>query len=272
MTESGAPGPAVEPRAAYFTMEVGFDPAVPTYSGGLGILAGDTLKAAADLGAPVVGMTLLHRQGYFRQRLDARGGQRELPVTWKPEERLSLMPPRIVLELEGRSVQVCAWRALIEGARGGSVPLYFLDADLPANAPEDRALTGMLYGGDDRYRLRQEALLGLGGAAMLRSLGFHKLQVYHMNEGHSALLVLALLEEAGGDHEAVRRRCVFTTHTPVPAGHDQFPMDMVRGVLGAKRAEALVGSGCCRPDSLNMTYLALSASRYVNGVAMRHGQ
>jgi starch phosphorylase len=267
-------------QIAYFSMEVGLDPSIPTYSGGLGILAGDTLRSAADLGVPMVGITLLHRQGYFRQRLDSGGNQTETPDIWKPEEILEPVAPEVAIAIEDREVRVRAWRYEIQGLSGHRVPVYFLDTALPENSPWDRTLTDHLYGGDGHYRLCQEAVLGLGGMAVLSALGFKEKVIYHMNEGHSALLTLALLEaqdEAGSsppetDVEAVRRQCVFTTHTPVPAGHDQFSWDLVRQVLGQKRASLLESSQCCVNGNLNMTYLALRFARYINGVAMRHGE
>jgi glycogen phosphorylase len=267
-------------RIAYFSMEVGLNSAMPTYAGGLGILAGDSLRAAADLGVPMVGVTLLHRKGYFRQQIDCSGNQRESPADWSPEEFLEPLADRVSLTLEGRKVQMRAWRHLLRGITGHNVLVLFLDTQLPENSPEDQTLTDHLYGGDSHYRLRQEAVLGLGGMAMLRALGFDTVQAYHMNEGHSALLALALLEEQVGgrglrsatqaDVEAVRRQCVFTTHTPVPAGHDQFPMAMVRQVLEEELCLAIERHECCQGDTLNMTYLALYFSRYINGVSMRH--
>lgn len=261
---------------AYFSMEVGLEPGMPTYSGGLGVLAGDTLRAAADLDVPMVGVTLLHRQGYFRQQLDAQGNQSEQPALWAPEQFLEPLEPRVSLTLQGRSVQVRAWRYGVRGSGGHIVPVYFLDTALEANDPYDRALTDHLYGGDALYRLCQEAVLGMGGIAMLRALGHEQVAICHMNEGHSALLALGLLLEKrrveGNPHEAVRQRCVFTTHTPVPAGHDQFPMDLVHRVLGPALRDTLMESGCCLGDKLNMTFLGLHLSRYVNGVAMRHGE
>lgn len=269
------------PEVAYFSMEIGVDPAIPTYSGGLGILAGDTLRAAADQGVPMVGVTLLHRQGYLVQHLDSQGNQTESPQHWSPEAVLQPLEPRITVSIEGRRVSVRAWRLPIQGVSGHAVPVYFLDADLPENNPPDRHLTDHLYGGDDRYRLCQEVILGFGGVAMLRALGHSLIHTYHMNEGHSALLALALLAErtgglgweaAAADVEAVRQQCVFTTHTPVPAGHDNFSFDLVERVLGGALAGALKRSACCPIGTLNMTYLALYHSRYINGVAMRHGE
>ncbi len=274
-------GTLVHPsRVAYFSMEIGLDPAMPTYSGGLGILAGDTLRAAADLGIPMVGVTLLHRKGYFRQNLDAKGNQSESVFEWYPEEFLEPLRPRISLTIEGRTVQVRPWLYTVHGISGQRVPVYFLDTALEENNSWDRRLTDYLYGGDERYRLCQEAVLGLGGVAMLRALGYRNVKAYHMNEGHSALLVLGLLEGRSKDRhlstitdadiEAVRRQCVFTTHTPVPAGHDQFPLSLVEQILGEERATFIASSQCCLVGTLNMTYLSLFFSRYVNGVSHRH--
>lgn len=269
-------------RVAYFSMEAGLESGMPTYSGGLGVLAGDTLRAAADLGVPLVAITLLHRQGYFRQRLEASGDQIEEPYPWEPQDYLEPLDVRIAASLEGRRVLLKPWRYVVEGVSGHKVPVYFLDAVLPENDPRDQALTGQLYGGDERYRLSQEVLLGIGGVAALRALGFDQIDTYHMNEGHSALLSLALLEEAAGergldsitpaDCQAVRDRCVFTTHTPVPAGHDRFPIRLVQDVLGEERARTLELFPCCTDQTLNMTFLALFFSRYVNGVSLRHGE
>lgn len=265
---------------AYFSMEFGIDPAMPTYSGGLGILASDTMRAAADLGVSGVGITLLHRRGYFRQHLDAYGNQSESEVEWRPEEFLELLPQRVIIVVENRQVQVQAWRYLLRGESGHNTPVYFLDTAIPENSPSDQELTGHLYGSDDRYRLRQQAVLGLGGVAMLRALGYRKIHAYHINEGHSALVALALLEEQtwGADLssvnraqiESVRQRCVFTTHTPVPAGHGYIAMDLVRDVLGEERARFLATAECCFDGVLNVTAFALNFSRYINGVSMRH--
>ncbi|GIW39642.1 MAG: alpha-glucan phosphorylase [Candidatus Binatia bacterium] len=268
------------PRVAYFSMEIALEASIPTYAGGLGVLAGDTLRAAADLGLPFVGVSLVHRKGYFRQQLDAEGRQTELPDDWSPQERLEEAPARVELRLEGRRVLVRAWKYRIRGAGGAEVPVFLLDTDLPENAPQDRRWTDHLYGGDGRYRLGQEALLGLGGIRILRALGYPKFDVYHMNEGHSALLVLGLLEQEAffrgsarpgmEDREAVREACVFTTHTPVPAGHDRFPADLAAAVLGKEKLEILSSFGGVRDGVLDMTGLGLVFSRFVNGVSARH--
>jgi starch phosphorylase len=267
---------------AYFSMEVGLDSAMPTYSGGLGILAGDTLRAAADLGLPMIGITLMHRKGYFRQTLDATGHQSESPAEWDYEEQLEPMVPRAFVPISGRAVMVRAWRYVVRGVFGHTVPVYFLDTGLIENEPWEQSLTDALYDGDARHRLCQEIVLGMGGVAMLQALGYKNVSTHHMNEGHAAFLTLALLERevargdltavAESDGEAVRQRSVFTTHTPVPAGHDQFPVDLVREVLGPERLAALETMHCIHDGMLNMTYLALHLSRYVNGVAMRHGE
>lgn len=281
MTSAALDTTAARP-IAYFSMEIGLDSSMPTYSGGLGVLAGDSLRAAADLGIPMVAITLLHRKGYFRQRLDSIGLQSEAPAPWSPESRLQALEPRISVAIEGRAVRVGAWVYRVQGVSGRAIPVYFLDTSLPENAPEDRTLTDELYGGDSRYRLCQEVILGIGGVAMLRALGYGDVSVHHMNEGHSSLLALALLEEQVGtrglasaneaDVEAVRQRCVFTIHTPVAAGHDRFPMSLVAEVLGAERAGFL--AHVSYPDKLtfNLTWMALTFSRSINAVSFRHGQ
>jgi starch phosphorylase len=200
-------------------------------------------------------------------------------VAWAPEDLLQRAQATVEVEIEGRRVKVGAWWYAVNGASHSSVPVFLLDTNLPANDPYDRTLTDYLYGGDQHYRLCQEAVLGIGGVRMLRSLGFDQEASFHMNEGHSALLALELyfeeLARQPDSHQAVidrvRRKCLFTTHTPVPAGHDQFSMETARRVLGERRVEALRSLGCCE-DQLNMTMVALSLSHYVNGVTQRHGR
>ena len=256
------------PRIAYFSMEIGLESHIPTYSGGLGVLAGDTLRSSADLGLPMVGLTLVYRKGYFRQHLDTQGYQTESPASWEPEEILDPLEPVVTVHLEGRPVRVRAWRYQVHGHSGHTVSVYFLDTRLPENSEWDQTITDHLYGGDDDYyRLCQEVVLGMGGIALLSALGLNDRVIYHMNEGHSALLTLALLKselQKTGDPgsaeavvEAVRQQCVFTTHTPVPAGHDKFSWDLVQKVLGTEYADLLKASNCCIDGSLNMTYLAL---------------
>ncbi len=270
------------PSIAYFSMEIALDPSIPTYSGGLGVLAGDTLRSFADLAVPVIAVTLVHRKGYFRQHLDAFGNQTEEPQFWNPEHTLEEMPGRATVSIEGRPVTIRAWKYVVVGVNGDKVPTYLLDTDLPENTPWDRRLTDQLYGGDDYYRLCQELILGYGGLKILQKLGHNDIQGYHMNEGHSALLALGLLERrldqsfAGRvkkiDIDSVRRTCIFTTHTPVPAGHDHFPRTMAEQILGNEASELLSETDAWHGEELNMTYLALRFSGYVNGVAMRHGE
>jgi starch phosphorylase len=267
---------------AYFSMEIGLDLGIPTYSGGLGILAGDTIRSAADLQVPMVAVTLLHRKGYFRQRLDSSGWQTEEPMEWVVEDFLKEMLPRTFITIEGRTVYLRAWKYEVKGISGFKVPIYFLDADLPENSEWDRTLTHYLYGGDQHYRLCQEVILGIGGVRMLRVLGYDRIERFHMNEGHSSLLTIELLDEeakkAGRtriqpeDIEKVRAKCVFTTHTPIPAGHDQFPLDLVNRVLEYREVILEMRDVFCCEGLLNMTYLALNLSRYINGVAKRHGE
>jgi glycogen phosphorylase len=266
--------------AAYFSMEIAINPGMPTYSGGLGVLAGDTLRSFSDLGTPLVAFTLLHRKGYFRQHLDNQGKQTEDIQPWTVTDFCTEEAPRITVTVESRTVTVRAWRYDMVGRAGHIIPIYLLDTDLPENSAWDRSLTDHLYGGDSNYRLQQEIILGMGGARMVNALG-HRVNVYHMNEGHAALLTLALLEaQLGGgplnrvtdvDVNAVRQKCVFTTHTPVPAGHDRFSIEQATRILGGERTARLESLGCCHENMLNMTYVALHFSRYVNAVALQHG-
>jgi len=267
-------------KIAYFSMEIALSKALPTYSGGLGMLAGDTLRSAADTGASMVAVSLVHRRGYFQQHLDAVGQQTESDVVWQPET----LPPAgrlIHLQLQGREITLRAWRFDVVGVTGHVIPVFLLDSDVEGNDPWDRRLTDHLYGGDTYYRLCQEAILGLGGIHLLHALGCQP-EVCHMNEGHASLLSIGLLEArlapaplaeaTEQDANAIAQQCVFTTHTPVPAGHDQFGLDQMFQVLGHERSSVIERFGALHNNLLNMTYLALRFSRYVNGVAMQHGK
>ncbi|MFQ5867676.1 MAG: alpha-glucan family phosphorylase [bacterium] len=266
-----------EKRIAYFSMEIGIDSKIPTYSGGLGILAGDTIKACADLNVPLVAVTLLYKKGHFYQKLDNQGQQKELPYEWNPKDFLTLLPKKVSVTIENRVVFIQAWQYRATGGSGYCVPIIFLDADIAPNSDYDRTLTDYLYGGDEKYRLAQEIILGIGGVRMLKELGYHRISRYHMNEGHASLLTLELLNERKRNREPiwdidrVRRMCVFTTHTPVPEGHDQFSYDLVRQVVGKSMPIDLLKS-IGGEDRLNMTLLALNLSHYVNGVAKEHGK
>ncbi len=271
-----------EPKIAYFSMEIGLRSDVLTYSGGLGVLAGDTVKSSADLKLPLVAVTLVSRQGYFRQELDTGGRQIAHPAPWDPGRMMTLLPARVRVMIDRRPVAVAAWLYWVESPTGGRIPVLFLDTDLPENSAEHRELTSFLYGRDAAYRLRQEVVLGMGGGKMLQALGV-TVRKYHLNEGHSALLTLELLErfrkpiesvwheDLVWDVDRVKDLCVFTTHTPIGAGHDRFSYDLVERVLGIPVPLPVV-KRFAGDQELNMTLLALNLSRFVNGVAKKHGE
>ena len=262
--------PSTKVQAAYFSMEIGLRNDLPTYSGGLGILAGDTLKSASDLAAPLVAVSLLYNKGYFIQSIDEQGNQHEQSVMWTPSDLLTLMPERIEVAIDGRQVKIQAWKYAQIGVTGHELPIFFLDTNLPENTPFDREITSQLYGGDLYQRLVQEIVLGIGGIKMLDALGYQDLETYHMNEGHAAFLTLELLPRYNWQDAEVRKHCIFTTHTPVPAGHDEFPYDMAYKVMGNYlpwHIKEIAGH-----HTLNMTILSLNMSRFANGVAKKHGE
>jgi glycogen phosphorylase len=267
---------------AYFSMELAIRPEMHTYAGGLGVLAGDTARSCADLELPVVFVTLISRAGYFRQEIGADGQQIEHPDWWDPHRWCTPLNAMVAVDIEGKPVWIRPWLYIHTCPLGQPVPILLLDTDLEQNGTEDRALTHHLYGGDEAYRLKQEIILGLGGMRLLHALGFD-IQTFHLNEGHAALLTLELLKRhrlppAHGDGgevayeiAEVRESCVFTTHTPIQAGHDRFPYPLVERVLPGfvplDTLKRLAGA-----ERLNMTQLALSLSGYVNGVARRHAE
>lgn len=269
-------------RIAYFSMEIALRSDIPTYSGGLGILAGDTVRSCADLELPLVTVSLVSRAGYFHQYLDETGKQREEPDIWDPAKFAEPLQARVAVTIDDRNVWVGGWLYVLEGHMGGRQPVILLDTDLAENQPDDRQLTHYLYGGDQAYRLMQEIVLGIGGARMLHALGF-RIRQYHLNEGHAALLCLELLNryaypsqdlrpgESPYDIPRVRELCNFTTHTPVEVGHDKFAYELVKRVLDdfvdLDTVKHLAGS-----QELNMTRLAMNCSEYVNGVAERHAE
>lgn len=272
----------VRTRIAYFSMEIAVRPEMHTYSGGLGILAGDTARSCADLELPAVFVTLISRAGYFRQRVDADGRQVEEPDPWQPTEWCTPLDAMVSVAIEGSPVWIRPWLYVHTCPHGHQIPILFLDTDLDLNAAADRELTHYLYGAGESYRLKQEIVLGIGGLRLLRALGFDP-DTYHLNEGHAALLTLDLLNrwrvptqdriagESAYDIAEVRARCVFTTHTPVEAGHDRFPYDLFERFLPdfieLDTLKRVAGS-----DRLNMTRLALNLSGYINGVARRHAE
>jgi len=271
-----------EPRIAYFSMEIALRNEIPTYSGGLGVLAGDTIRSAADLELPIVAVSLVSRAGYFVQEIDDQGRQLEHAASWDPSQWASQLGSKTAVFLGDRTVWISAWLYVLKGHMNGQQPVILLDTDLPENAEEDRQLTHFLYGGDDTYRFKQEFILGVGGVRMLQALGFD-IRQYHMNEGHSALLAAELLRryaypaedmqpgESSYDIPRVRELCCFTTHTPVEAGHDRFSYNIVQPMLGdfvdLATLKRLAGN-----DNLNMTRLALNLSEHINGVAKRHAE
>lgn len=263
---------------ALFSMEIGVDLKIPTYSGGLGVLAGDILRSCADLNIPIVAVTLASNKGHIAQKLDEEGNQTEVPLEWRIDDFATPMPPKVSVPLEGRAVKVQAWKYILTGREGNQLPVYFLDTNLFENSEPEREITSYLYGGDERYRLSQEIVLGIGGLRMLDALGYTNLRKYHLNEGHSALVALELIQKMKNEHpdytpehilELVRKKCVFTTHTPVPAGHDKFSISLVKALLG-DYCDAPEVEHICQGDELNMTLLALEHSGHINGVAKRH--
>jgi glycogen phosphorylase len=272
---------------AYFCAEFAVHTSVPIYSGGLGLLAGDTCKEASDLGVPFVAVGALYPEGYFRQQVKADGTQEVyyeriqthltplLPVNNDDGSRLLVTVP-----LDGRDLFVAVWRVQV-----GRVPIYLIDTDIPENEPWDRDLVARLYGGDNEVRLRQEIVLGIGGVKVLRALGYDP-AVIHLNEGHAAFAALELIRESRASGrsfqealESTRRRLVFTTHTPVKAGHDEFPFFMMEEhfrhyweEIEVSREEVLGLGTPAGTESFSMTVLALRAARKVNGVSRRHGE
>jgi starch phosphorylase len=271
-----------QPRIAYFSMEIALRSEIPTYAGGLGVLAGDTMRSAADFDLPMVAISLVSHAGYFRQEIDAQGRQIEHAAVWELGRWAKPIDAKIAVQIDGRTVWIGAWLYILESHLGGRQPVLLLDTDMDENSSDDRKITHNLYGGDNVYRLKQEIVLGLGGVRLLHAIGF-TIQHYHMNEGHSALLGLELMRrytysaehlrpgESRYDLPRVRDLCSFTTHTPVEAGHDRFSYDLVQRVLDdgfdMETIKRLAGE-----ESLNMTRLALNLSEYVNGVAKKHAE
>ncbi len=269
-------------RIAHFSMEIAISPEIHTYSGGLGVLAGDTARSSADLDLPIVFVSLVSRAGFVRQEIDERGAQIANPDPWRPETWFQPLEAMIAVKIEEREVWIRSWLYELKCPLGHGVPVLLLDTDLDQNSAQDREITHYLYGDNESYRLQQEIVLGIGGAAMLKALGFG-IRTYHLNEGHAALLTIYLLRqflrstediipgEPRYEHEQVRECCVFTTHTPVAAAFDKFPYPLVESVLGdyieIEELKLLAGA-----DRLNMTQLALNLSGYVNGVSERHAQ
>lgn len=277
-------------KVAYFSMEFGIHESVPVYSGGLGVLAGDHLKSASDLGLPLVGVSLMYREGYFRQYLNADGWQQErypendffsLPLIAETDDKDQ--PILVSVDLPGRQVRLRIWRIQV-----GRVPLYLLDANIPENRPGDRAITSQLYGGDTTTRIEQEIILGIGGVRALRAVG-HEPTVCHLNEGHAAFCALERVRTLMGEKkldfatasEAIKAGTVFTTHTPVPAGNDAFDAGLMDQYFGSyypqlgldRRGFLALGRQRADDDGerFGMTVLAIRMSNSSNGVSKLHG-
>ena len=257
---------------AYFSAEIGISASLPTYSGGLGVLAGDHIKAAADAGLSMVGISLLYKEGYFKQRVDEKGFQSETYPRFDPEPKLKQLPDKFILRLRERDVWIAAYEYSYKGQDGQTISIYFLDTDLEENFHDDRIISLRLYSGDKDHRILQEAILGFGGIRLLEILGYKNIETYHMNEGHCSFLTLALLEKFNGDENKVRSMCHFTTHTPIAAGHDHFAIDRCRKLLCGLLPENLKLPSWVQNSRLHMTELGLYFSRSANGVSKLHGK
>ena len=255
-------------KIAYFSMEIGIRQEFSTYSGGLGILAGDTVYSAADLKVPLIAFTLASRKGHFHQEISPLGRQIEHPDEWHPERYCTPLPEVVEVNIQKRPVKVQGWLYVVESTTGGLVPIIFLDTNHNDNAPEDRSITDSLYGDGDNYRIRQEIILGVGAYKFIKVLGLDIMK-YHLNEGHASFLLLELLKEHKMDIDKVRKKCVFTTHTPVEAAFDKYTYDVVADLLGdlvpIESIKKYAGE-----NRMNMTLLALNLSGFVNGVAKKH--
>ncbi len=255
-------------KIAYFSMEIGMNSAIPTYSGGLGVLAGDVIRSSADLRIPLVAVTLISKKGYLKQKISADGWQIEFPEEWDPSDYMKLLPETANVKIGGRDVKIGVWVYEQESLTGGTIPVLFLTTDVEGNSQEDREITDFLYGGDEKYRLKQEIVLGIGGLRILDALKVN-VKKYHMNEGHSSLLTLELLKNNDLNADKVKNQCVFTTHTPVAAAFDKFSYDFLLKILETEvPEEKLKEYG--GTDKLNMTLLALNLSKYTNGVTEAH--
>ena len=259
-----------ENQIAYFSAEIGISSNLPTYSGGLGVLAGDHIKSAADLGINMIAISLLYKEGYFKQIIDQEGKQKEVYPKFIPEPLLTQLDQIFSIDLNGEEIYIKASIYNHTSINGNKIPIYFLDTDIPENDSETREITLRLYSGDNKHRIFQEAVLGFGGMKLLDVLGENKIVKYHMNEGHCSFLVLDLLKKFNDDVEKVRSKCHFTTHTPVPAGHDQFEFKLVKEILGDLVSKELPLHSM-QHNKFHMTELGLYFSNSANGVSKLHG-
>ncbi|MFC1528254.1 alpha-glucan family phosphorylase [Candidatus Neomarinimicrobiota bacterium] len=259
-------------KIAYFSAEIGISAKLPTYSGGLGVLAGDHIKAAADAELPMCAVTLLYKEGYFKQRLDDDGNQTEVYPRFDPNPLLKKLPIKFTLPLRKRDVWIQVYEYRYKGLTGHEIPIYFLDTNLEENFHDDQVITMRLYSGDKDHRILQEAILGFGGIKLLDELQYNDIETYHMNEGHASFIIMQLLRKFNGNHEEVRKRCHFTTHTPVLAGHDEFAIERCERLLDGLLWEYLSKIKSIQKRRLNMTELGLHFSRSANGVSKLHGE
>lgn len=258
-------------KIAYISMEIALESNIPTYSGGLGVLSGDTVRSAADLEIPMVGVCLCYSSGYFYQLFNERGQQKEREIQWSFFYEFEKVEKPITIEIQGKETKISAWLYKVIGQSGHIIPIYLLTTDVEGNEDWQRKLTAALYDSTSRWhRIVQEMILGVGGVRLLKSLGYNNIKVYHINEGHGAFSTLELLREANGNIEDVKQQVAFTTHTPVPAGHDTFNYDLVEDVFRDALPSNIKELG--GENKLNMTVLAMNLSRYINGVAKKHGE
>lgn len=258
-------------KIAYFSMEIALESAIKTYSGGLGILAGDTLKSAADLRLPMIGVTLLNDQGYFKQKINEKGEQEELLVNYD-FSKLKKLKNRVEIKIGKDRIGIGIWQYNIIGNCGFKVPVYFLDAKIKGNNPKYSNLTGQLYRADKDYRLMQEIILGRAGVKIVQSLGYKNIKKFHINEGHGSLAMIEIFNNSKKKNisekiEEVREKCVFTTHTPIQAGHDVFSVELMEKYQPdfPFNLPKLITN-----NEVNMTQVGLYFSSYVNGVALSH--
>lgn len=256
---------------AYISMEIGIDSSIPTYSGGLGVLSGDTVRSAADLEIPMVAVCLCYSSGYFYQLFNEKGEQKEKEIEWNYFYEFEKISKPITIKIEDKEVLVTAWLYKVIGQSGHTIPIYLLTTDVEDNEDWMKQMTGSLYDSTSRWnRIVQEQILGIGAVKLLKSQGYKNLEVYHLNEGHGSFSIVELFNNLR-DLEKVKESVVFTTHTPVPAGHDKFDQKLVDKVF-ENRFPPELRKLADDNGSLNMTFLGMNVSRYQNGVAKKHGE
>lgn len=256
---------------AYISMEIGIDSNIPTYSGGLGVLSGDTVRSAADLEIPMVAVCLCYSSGYFYQLFNEKGEQKEKEIEWNYFYEFEKISEPIIIKIEAKEVLVTAWLYKVIGQSGHIIPIYLLTTDVEGNEDWMKKMTGSLYDSTSKWnRIVQEQILGIGAVKLLESQEYKNLKVYHLNEGHGSFSIVELYKDLG-DLEKVKEKVVFTTHTPVPAGHDKFEQKLVEKVF-EKRFPSELRKLADDNGSLNMTFLGMNASHYQNAVSKKHGE